>query len=659
MPSMTKTSNVTDVAQLSVNDDRLDLNVYIDALAEFIGKAATPMTIALQGEWGSGKTSLMNMIKERLCGKEDKEFHGVFINTWHYALLVGKEDAKNEILGGILEQVKNLLGKNGLDKAVEAINKIFTIGGVIVGNAAGRVAGVGPTAGKDAVTELRRGMAEPTAVELKNKLATTIQKDLLPKTKKNGVIFFIDDLDRIDPTTAVQILELLKNIFDIENCIFILAIDYDVVVKGLKSKFGEMHTGNEREFRSFFDKIIQLPFTMPVSNYKMDKLLKESLSCIGYLSEDDLKDKELLESFEKLLALSVENNPRSTKRLINTLSLNSILHNKSHAVEGGDAEKLKRRKILNFALVCIQISYPKIYAFLQRKPDFVNWSEDDLASVGYRKTGQAQVDVAQAADGDWKTALKRLCENDEYLTSRLPRMTRLLEQINGLFKDSDEEMLLEEINGAIKFSAATNVVSSVLATPQADFNAHDYMYSIRNNLTPELKKKAGDLFSEITETSQRIRGGSSGTLAFRFDLPDGASSRWMELWLEFSQEISSFAIRLVFPLIDIYNEEVDKSESDSNCIKEFVSRGREQDYRAYISSVDSLLHESSTSHKHELWYGTYYSSNICLKCRETFQFKHRSPEDAVSEESLDTLAAFILQYFHAQRKFENAICEKP
>ena len=90
-------------------------------------------------------------------------------------------------------------------------------------------------------------------------------------------MFFIDDLDRIDPPVAVKILELLKNIFDLPRCIFVLAIDYNVVVKGLKSKFGELTAQNEREFRYFFDKIIQLPFTMPMPSYKIDTFLTDKL----------------------------------------------------------------------------------------------------------------------------------------------------------------------------------------------------------------------------------------------------------------------------------------------------------------------------------------------------------------------------------------------
>ena len=38
-------------------------------------------------------------------------------------------------------------------------------------------------------------------------------------------------------------------------------------MKGLVPKFGPLTEKNEREFRSFFDKIIQLPFSMPIANY--------------------------------------------------------------------------------------------------------------------------------------------------------------------------------------------------------------------------------------------------------------------------------------------------------------------------------------------------------------------------------------------------------
>ena len=82
----------------------------------------------------------------------------------------------------------------------------------------------------------------------------------------------MDDLDRIEPKNAVAVLELLKNIFSVPKCIFILAIDYQVVVKGLEHKFGKQTPENEWEFRAFFDKIIQLPFMMPMGQYNIGNM---------------------------------------------------------------------------------------------------------------------------------------------------------------------------------------------------------------------------------------------------------------------------------------------------------------------------------------------------------------------------------------------------
>jgi len=43
--------------------DRLDLLPYAEALAEYIETTDTPMTVGLQGDWGSGKTSMLNMLR--------------------------------------------------------------------------------------------------------------------------------------------------------------------------------------------------------------------------------------------------------------------------------------------------------------------------------------------------------------------------------------------------------------------------------------------------------------------------------------------------------------------------------------------------------------------------------------------------------------------
>ena len=62
-------------------------------------------------------------------------------------------------------------------------------------------------------------------------------KEILEQEKyrdyQTKVVFFIDDIDRVRPEKALELLESLKNFLDVEGCVFILAIDYEVVQIGM------------------------------------------------------------------------------------------------------------------------------------------------------------------------------------------------------------------------------------------------------------------------------------------------------------------------------------------------------------------------------------------------------------------------------------------
>ncbi|MDR0604631.1 MAG: hypothetical protein LBG80_10050, partial [Bacteroidales bacterium] len=59
--------SIIDTPLLKGEKDKLGIGQYEAGLRHFIEHANMPTTIALQGEWGSGKTSLMNMLKSNLC----------------------------------------------------------------------------------------------------------------------------------------------------------------------------------------------------------------------------------------------------------------------------------------------------------------------------------------------------------------------------------------------------------------------------------------------------------------------------------------------------------------------------------------------------------------------------------------------------------------
>ena len=53
--------NIIDVPLKDVNNDKLNTRKYVEGLAQYLSKSAMPTTVAIQGQWGSGKTSCVRI----------------------------------------------------------------------------------------------------------------------------------------------------------------------------------------------------------------------------------------------------------------------------------------------------------------------------------------------------------------------------------------------------------------------------------------------------------------------------------------------------------------------------------------------------------------------------------------------------------------------
>lgn len=275
---------------------------YVYALTEFLNICETPITISLQGEWGSGKTSFMNMVKE-YSESNNYPLYFYTLNAWQYSQfnygeqlpLVMLKKLANDIDGNnkvhIYEKMKrlcasaiNILTRNKIAD-YDTLNKVFD---------------------KDDIDKL---------ATLKDGFQYAINDKLIKENKRRFIIF-IDDLDRLEPEKALQVLESMKIFLDCQNSIFILAIDYNVIIKGASAKYGEDFA------KSFFDKLVQLPFIMPTKNYHIDKYVESCLSIINDKNFDLKKrfdDCTRIDMYVKILENTIGTNPRIIKKIINSL----------------------------------------------------------------------------------------------------------------------------------------------------------------------------------------------------------------------------------------------------------------------------------------------------------------------------------------------------
>ena len=333
----------TDRPILNLNEDLLGVKKYIDGLIDYITICSTPMTIAIQGDWGTGKTSIMNMIKD---GIEDKCLYAWF-NTWEFSQFNMSDELVISLLKSMVDSLNIKEENNNLNKSLKILANSLKSGTLMAIDmaAGGRVA--------DTAEKVIDGFTNKDQTDYFNSikvLKEQFQNHInyaLEKSGKDRVIMFVDDLDRLNPEKAIELLEVLKNFLDCENCVFILAIDYKVVYKGIKLKYNNVL--DENKGKAFFEKIIQLPFKVPVVEYNLYNYVKHSLQEIGY--SDDINVNLCVE----LISNSIGKNPRAIKRLLNSALLLKKIQ--------GDKLFTKENELILFGILCLQLSYEEVYNF--------------------------------------------------------------------------------------------------------------------------------------------------------------------------------------------------------------------------------------------------------------------------------------------------------
>ena len=366
--------------------DRLELLPYAEALAKFIETSDTPMTVGLQGDWGTGKTSMLNMLR----GTEENAKSGLLnsnqclvinFETWSYAQFNDRKSLPMACLFALtgkleegLKRQKGVSSDAASDAFKKATGKLSSVLKKSLANASVGVMGISIPVGK----ALQDDEAEPAPDDLSKQMMefrdnfSEMVELWVSGDDKRRVVICVDDLDRVQPVIALELLESIKNFLDVEGCVFVLAVDYEVVQQGMKEKLGV--DIQKTSGKSFFDKIIQLPFNMPKSSYDLKTYIGDLIEIAGFPQAASLKSNDL-EFLEEITLCSIGGNPRSIKRVMNYARLLNIIREKTKAenrVSRESDQKISRftsrdSKIL-YSLICMQIAWPEIFTHFMSEP---------------------------------------------------------------------------------------------------------------------------------------------------------------------------------------------------------------------------------------------------------------------------------------------------
>ena len=237
--------------------------------AQHLAKSLRDMTppeglvIALHGEWGSGKSTVLNFVQHFLCaGQDDDGPIWISFNPWWFS---GREDLTRLFFEQIQEEVGSKIPvlKDKLGKLGSAVSKIPT-----------GLTSLLPLIGVSAepiqqVADLVSRLQEPGNVV---KLKQDISNEL--KQQDRRIVIAIDDIDRLTSREIRVIFRTIKAIADFPNVVYFLSFDRQVVEDALD----EDYSGSGR---SYLEKIVQVPVDLPtVDHLSIQDFLTERLDAI-------------------------------------------------------------------------------------------------------------------------------------------------------------------------------------------------------------------------------------------------------------------------------------------------------------------------------------------------------------------------------------------
>lgn len=283
-------------------EDKLNRKNFTENIADKINKYEEKemFTIGIHGEWGSGKSSIINMLKEDI---DEKRYKVVEFNPWHFS-------SRKQLITDFFEHLSVSLELNNNSSELVEIGKNMKIYSQLLKAATyiPPLAVLSPIAeGTKYISKALESYSKGQSMNL-TQLKGKIDKALQNCSKK--ILIIIDEIDRLENSEVKEIFQLVRALGDFNNIVYILSYDEKKVKKIFES--GE----------DYLEKIITIPISVPaISPQKLNSLFRKELNRIfsGKITIDS-------NYWKKVFPLVFENNfknLREMNRYLNTVKINS------------------------------------------------------------------------------------------------------------------------------------------------------------------------------------------------------------------------------------------------------------------------------------------------------------------------------------------------
>lgn len=330
---------------------------YVDKILNDLDLTSSQMTIALTGEWGSGKTTLINLLQSAIKTRNQRN---VVINF--EPLIEGKLNV-SEIISLFYLKLSKHIKNDKYKKYITACLTGLSITSNVKFMAKIGIPGfisLGATVDPNkSVKNIIKTYNEKTPMEFSEQ--AKMISEILANEKINLYVF-IDEIDRLPEDQIINFLIFCRNIELIKNSVCFLGIDYQQVLwKLMHERFGVNSPDDQlryRRARSYLDKLFQAKFIVNTDIYSLRDFFIKQLkdidtnSCLIDLHQSHATNES---SDDILNIICYLGTPRQIKKWLISIKNHYELIKYSH-----------KHKISIVLFLAITVKHPIITDYLSR-----------------------------------------------------------------------------------------------------------------------------------------------------------------------------------------------------------------------------------------------------------------------------------------------------
>jgi len=257
-------------------DDRYGVGPFAKSLAKCFREIQMPVgtTIALHGPWGSGKSSVVNLIKRELAANKDEKLVVTDFKCWWFR---GEEALALAFMQELNSTLKGALG-DAVEGIVSDMTRTLLQASPIIGPAVAAASG-NPLLALIGLSGFAAKFFKRQTVE---KLFTQLSAVLAAQDSRFLII--IDDIDRLEPQEALAIFRMVKSVGRLPNVMYLLVFDRQLAEDAVTELYPS-------EGPHFLEKIIQAGFELPqpLQTDLNNAVLSAMQEICGLPPEDQLK----------------------------------------------------------------------------------------------------------------------------------------------------------------------------------------------------------------------------------------------------------------------------------------------------------------------------------------------------------------------------------